>query len=468
MIPVGEALLHLVAEHVPAFGTPLENRRHTAGEPACAPESSLRYQSFMRVLGIAETCDLGSMYLRLLDEGHEARVSVANPLASGTMAGMVPRTADWRAELDWVREAGDAGLILFEAVGFGELQDELRSQGYNVIGGSAFGDKLENDRAAAQRLLAKIGLRTAPTIEFTNAGDALADLSARPRRCVLKLSASAGATVVGVLDDGRDIAALLRVQPPSGPFVLMDHLTGVETGVGAYFNGLAFLRPACLDWEHKHFFAGDLGELTGEMGTVATFRGSEALFDSTLGRLEDRLREAGHVGWVNLNMIVNQDGVWPLEFTCRFGYPGFAVLEPLQATGWGDLFASMLRGGSELPTHDGFSLCVVLSTPPFPLARYEVDAPVGLPVVTQDIEAKHLHWGEVGLAEGQLVTAGLYGWTAVVTGTGLTVETAKAAAYARAARVRTPNLRYRLDIGDKLIDGALQQLTDWGWMKSMP
>jgi phosphoribosylamine--glycine ligase len=128
----------------------------------------------------------------------------------------------------------------------------------------------------------------------------------------------------------------------------------------------------------------------------------------------------------------------------------------------------MLRGGTELPTHDGFSLCVVLSTPPFPLARYEVDAPVGLPVVTQNIETEHLHWGEVGVADGQLVTAGLYGWTAVVTGTGLTVETAKAAAYARAARVRTPNLRYRLDIGDKLIDGALQQLTDWGWMKSIP
>jgi phosphoribosylamine---glycine ligase len=122
-----------------------------------------------------------------------------------------------------------------------------------------------------------------------------------------------------------------------------------------------------------------------------------------------------------------------------------------------------------MPTQEGFSLCVVLSIPPFPLARYEVDAPVGLPVVAQDIETEHLHWGEVGLAgDGQRVTAGLYGWTAVVTGTGASVASAKAAAYARAAKVRTLNLRYRLDIGDKLVDGTLQQLTDWGWMKSMP
>ena len=36
------------------------------------------------------------------------------------------------------------------------------------------------------------------------------------------------------------------------------------------------------------------------------------------------------------------------------------------------------------------------------------------------------------------------------------------------AQIAAPNLRYRFDIGDKLIAGQLQLLTDWGWMKSMP
>lgn len=232
---------------------------------------------------------------------------------------------------------------------------------------------------------------------------------------------------------------------------------------------LDFLRPACLDWEHKHFFAGDLGELTGEMGTVATFRGADDLFDATLARVEPLLREAGHVGWVNLNMIVNEDGAWPLEFTCRFGYPGFAVLEPLQAIGWGELLATTLDpAATELPTHEGFALAIVLSTPPFPYSREELDAPTGLPIIIGDVEEEHLHLGEVGLEAGDLVTAGLYGWTAVVTGTGSTILEAQAAAYARAGRIAAPNVRYRLDIGDKLIAGQLQLLTAWGWMKSMP
>lgn len=421
----------------------------------------------MRVLGIGETCDLGSMYLRLLDEGHDVRVSVSNPLASGTMAGLVPRSADWRADLDWIRGTND-GVILFEAVGFGKLQDKLRAEGFNVIGGSAVGDRLESDRSYAQNLLGAQGCRTAPSSQFGTVEAALEDLRSRPRRCVLKLNASAAETLVGALPDGRDIAALLRLRPPAGPFILMDHVEGVETGVGAFFNGTQFVRPACLDWEHKNFFAGDLGELTGEMGTVATFEHSDALFEATLEPLTELLREAGHVGWLNLNLIVNEQGVWPLEFTCRFGYPGFAVLEPLQAVGWGELFNLLLRGETRLPTDRGFSVCIVLTTPPFPQSRKEIDAPVGLPIMVEGVEREHLHLGEVGLVDTELVTAGLYGWTAVVTGTGPTVAEARDAAYARARKVRTPNIRYRLDIGEKLVDGQLQQLIDWGWMKSIP
>jgi phosphoribosylamine--glycine ligase len=418
----------------------------------------------MRFLGVTETCDLGAVYLRLAAAGHEVKVFVGEKMAQGTLKGLVPRSDDWRRDLEWVRAAGEDGAVLFEAVseGFGALQDSLRADGFHVIGGSAFGDRLENDRAHAQDLLASLGLQTAPTREFTDGREAEAFIAARPRRYVLKFSGPDHAShdnYVGQSADGSDVRAMLRLRGAgagAARFVLMDHVEGIEMGVGAYFNGENFLTPACLDWEHKRFFAGDMGELTGEMGTVATFARSEAFFERTLARVAPVLREHGHVGYVNLNTIVNGEGIWPLEFTCRFGYPGFAILDPLQQTSWADLFALMLsRRPAHFAARAGFSVGVVLTTPPFPYSRKEVDAPVGLPVLLPDSftpeDLANIHYGEVGVEGSQLVTSGLYGWSMVVTGTGPTIAAAQRAAYGRAGQILIPNVRYRLDIGERLI-----------------
>lgn len=423
----------------------------------------------MRILGLTETCDLGALYCRLVNEAHEVRVAVSEPLADGTMVGLVPRVADWGQGLDWV---GRDGVILFESVsdGFGARQDSLRQQGYRVIGGSELGDRLENDRAFAQGLLAKLGFAAARCWEFDDPQPALAFLAGRPGRYVIKYSGSdhaSGDNFVGDEADGADVAAFIAAKSPSmrpgSRFVLMEFIDGIEMGVGAFFNGERFLRPACLDWEHKRFFAGDMGELTGEMGTVATFAASERFFERTLRRLEPFLSSSGHVGWVNLNTIVNERGIWPLEFTCRFGYPGFAVLGPLQATGWGDLLELMLDPASEeFAAVPGFSTGIVVTTPPFPYSRKQVDEPVGLPIrFAEDFTAQdmdHVHFGEVGLAAGQLVTSGLYGWTMVVTGTGGTIAESRAAAYRRAAKVRVPRGRYRLDIGERLMASDFSRL----------
>ena len=67
-----------------------------------------------------------------------------------------------------------------------------------------------------------------------------------------------------------------------------------------------------------------------------------------------------------------------------------------------------------------------MTTPPFPYARPTVQEPVGLPVLFDETltayDRRHLHYGEVGMKDGQLVTSGAYGWTMVVTGTGPTVQ----------------------------------------------
>ncbi len=425
----------------------------------------------MRFLGIGDSCDLGALYLRLLAEGHEVKVYVSMPLCHGTLAGMIERTDDWRRELDWVRAAGDEGIIVFENVEAqrGEIQDQLRRDGFNVIGGSAFGDRLENDRGYAQELLRDIGLSILPIKTFHDRAAAIAHVQANPARYVVKFNVAAE-TFVGQLPNGEDVAAFLKGLPSKGAsesFIMMQFVEGVEMGIGAYFDGEKFLDPSCLDWEHKRFFPGNLGELTGEMGTIVAYDRTAAFHALTLGRLEGTLRDNGYCGYINLNTIVNEQGVWPLEFTCRFGYPGYAILDALQAAPWSQIFLDLVRrSGDSFETVPGFACGVVMTTPPFPYARYEIDLPVGMPVIFDpsltDADRRHIHYGEVGLQNGQLVTSGAYGWTLVVTGVAPTIAEAQQIANDRVSRITIPNVRYRRDIGAGLIAGDFARVERLG------
>jgi phosphoribosylamine--glycine ligase len=426
----------------------------------------------LRYLGIGDTCDLGAMYYRLAQAGHEVKVYIAHPDANDIYGGMIDTIDDWRSALPWIKAAGADGVIIFESAGMGQVQDTLRAEGYFVIGGSAYGDRLESERQFGQDIFKQIGLSTAASHHFTRYDDAIAFLNQHPSRYVFKLNghdALRTRNYLGVMEDGADIKALLSTYQKQSDapidFVLMEHIQGVEVGVGAYFNGRAFLRPACLDWEHKRFFAGNQGELTGEMGTIVTFEHSTPLFERTLARLEPLLQANGYCGYININLIVNEAGLWPLEFTSRFGYPGFAICSELQQDDWPQLFQQMLHSDDTvLKIQPGFAAGVVLTVPPFPYSQGYAEISKGLPIILQAMtadEQSRLHLAEVAMVDGQLVTSGMLGYVGVANGTGPTVEAACQQAYALAQKVVVPNIRYRDDIGQRVMAhdyAALQQL----------
>ena len=427
----------------------------------------------MRFLGIGKDASLGDMYLNLLRAGHEVRTYAESREWRGTLRGLITLTDNWKDELEWVRD----GIILFERADNGELQDQLRREGFNVIGGSALGDRLENDRAFGQSCMQTAGMKIAPSKRFTDFRVARDFIAARPRRYVFKLNGSTYASscnVVGEMDDGSDIASLIATYEQNWPhqtspdFILMDHLTGVEVGVGGYFNGDEFMNPVVMDWEHKRFFPGDLGELTGEMGTLLTYRNSEPIFRATLAKMKPQLREGKYVGYININTIVNESGIWPLEFTCRFGYPGAAICSTLHLEGWATLFERMItRESLEFSTRPGFATGVMLTVPPFPNADEFTEQAKGLPVLFRkplgDSDWDHLHLSEVEMVGKDLVTTGGTGSLMAVTGVGGTVEQSREAAYARCQNIVIPGLRYRNDIGQRFLEKDRALMREWGY-----
>ncbi len=439
----------------------------------------------MRILGLSQRLYLGDIHLALAREGHDVRAFASDPPALRAFGGLLDPIEDWRAGLEWV---GRDGVILVEGVRQGAAQDALRRDGYRVVGGSAYGDRLENDRDFGQATLRDAGLPIAQSRAFDTPEAASRWLDAHPGRYVLKHDDGAHPTFVGEHAAGADLAFQLR-RAASGRVLLMPRLDGVEVGVGAYFDGRAFLRPACIDFEHKRFFPGELGEMTGEMGTLASFEHAEPLSAHTLDRMAPAFRAAGHVGYVNLNLIVNAQGAWPLEFTCRIGNPGFAVLAALQPAGWGDLLARMAglptsaaappvagsAAPAAFPTRPGWSVAIVLTVPPFPGVASATapgdDPPVFFhrdPFAGRDpasLELAHHHFVDMRRdGEGQLRVHRRSGHAMIVTGIGATVAAAQDAARARARNVVIPELRWRGDIGDRFAAGEGARLAALGWL----
>ena len=426
----------------------------------------------MRILAIGARIDLGDMYLALRREGHEVRVHASDPSYAGCFAGLLDPVPDWRAELGWV---GRDGIVLFEKVGLGATQDALRAEGYRVVGGSALGDRLEYDRSFGQAVLHEAGLKLAHVQGFAGPADAADWLRVHPGAYVLKHDNNARATFVGDHPQGLDVLFQLGRTPP-GRVLLMEKLAGVEVGVGAYFNGQRFLAPACIDFEHKRFFPGELGEMTGEMGTLLSYEGADRLLDTVLRPLERRLAAGRHVGYVNVNLIANEQGLWPLEFTCRFGNPGFAVLAPLQPGGWGDLLLRMVSGNAarfataqfataRFATVPGWCVGICLTIPSFPAETPGADPAEDPPVFfLSEPDPAHTHYADMRCEAGQLLARRRTGYALCVTGTGATVPDAQAAALARARQVVIPGLRWRTDIGDRFLAGEGERLRRLGWL----
>lgn len=420
----------------------------------------------MKFLAVTRRVYLGDIYLSLMRDGHEVRV-FADPLPNiPAFGGIIPLVGSWRDQLEWV---GRDGVVFFEGVGTGKVQDALRARGFRVVGGSELGDRLEQDRAYGQSVLAELGLPIAWSKGFANPAEALEWLTAYPDMYVLKFDDNAYTTFVGDHPTGADVAFVLRRRADAGGVLLMEKLRGVEVGIGAYFDGRKFLMPACIDYEHKRFFPGDLGEMTGEMGTLASYDGAEHLFQATLGRVAPLLAGTGHVGYVNLNLIVDERGPFPLEFTCRIGNPGYAVLAAMQVDGWGDLFSRIVAGDADgFRTRPGYSVAIVLTVPPFP-ATWDDDPDMDIPTfyVTEPevSELGNYHWVDMRRDEaGQLLCLRRSGHIMIVTGIGLDVATAQAAARRRAENVVAPELRWRADIGERYVTGERETLRRLGWL----
>lgn len=409
---------------------------------------------------------------RVAKEGHDIKYYIKSEKDRDIAEGFVAKIDQWESEIDW------ADIIVFDDVlGQGEMAQNLRASGKLVVGGTAYTDRLEDDRTFGQEELKKAGVKIIPYQEFQSFDDAIMYVKYRPDRYVIKPSGEAQnfkrLLFVGEEEDGRDVVQVLEAYKRTWAktvktFQLQRRVAGVEIAVGAFFNGRNFIYPINVNFEHKKLFPGNIGPSTGEMGTAMYWSEPNKIFEATLAKLEARLREEGYVGYIDINCIVNAYGIYPLEFTARFGYPTISIQQEGIMMPIADFLYGLAEGSlASFKARRGFQIGVRVVVPPFPFQdkkTFETHAKEAA-ILFKKPMFDGVHIEDVKSVDGQWVVAGESGVVLIVVGMGQSMRQAQRQAYGRIANIMIPNMYYRDDIGDRWLDDS-DKLHTWGYLRN--
>lgn len=412
---------------------------------------------------------IGDLAWAIKKEGHDVKYFIEEKDQKDVCDGWVEKVDNWKEHTDW------ADIVVFDDVGFGGEAERLRKNGKAVVGGTLYSDNLELDREFGQTEMKSVGISIIPQWNFTSFDEAVEFIRKNPDRYVIKPSGLAQnekeLLFVGQEEDGIDILEMLERYKKNWSkqikaFQIQKYISGVEVAVGAFFNGKEFVGPINVNFEHKKMFSGDLGPSTGEMGTAMLFTHRSPIFEETLLKMKERLAVDGYVGYVDINCIVNSRGIYPLEFTPRFGYPHISIAMEGVLSEWGTFLSGLARGETpELRTKRAFEVGVVVAVPPFPFhdpdafKKYSEDASI----IFKKPNLEGIHPGDVKFVENDWRLAGNSGYALIVTGSGTTMEEARKAAYNRIRNIIIPNMFYRTDIGERWKEDS-DRLTTWGYM----
>lgn len=421
-------------------------------------------RKFLFISRYGESLDIA---LATLEEGNEVKLYIEEKGLREIGYGFVKKVKDWKKHIDW------ADVLIFDYTGSGKVCEDLRAKGKIVFGGTSYTDALELDRNFGQEELKRHKINILPFKEFAAFKEAIKYVEANPNGYVIKPSGETQELkqllFVGNDDTGQDVIRVLKAYEKSwgdgfGTFQLQRKVKGVEISVSAFFNGTQFLTPINITFEHKKLFPKELGVSTGEMGSSMFWVKDSPIFDKTLKKFEPILAKNKFFGHIDINCIVNGNGIYPLEFTSRFGFPQIFIQRTGITEPFGEVLYKVAAGEKfQIQVKKGFQVGAFVVVPPFPFddkKTFELFSKDAVVILKKD-SVEGIHPMHLKKVNGQWLITGNTGIALLVTGTGLTMKDAQKMMYNRIQTVIINNCYYRTDIGDRWFEDS-DKLWSWG------
>lgn len=374
--------------------------------------------------------------------------------------------ANPRPVSEWQPYVSKADLVIFDMVGMGKIADVLRKAGKPIMGASLIADTLEEDRAFAQKVMGKYTGASIPAYkEFSNISQGVKYLENAELPHVFKpLNNAPNSWTFVAKDDNQGLISFMQSLPKQTlPFILQEKMDGVEISTEGYFNGKEFVGGWNHTLERKRLMDGDIGMQTGAQGAIVFGNGENRLVKELVLPLETYLRANHYVGPIDVNVIVNKDRAYFLEFCGRFGYHGIEPFSMLLKGERGQFFADIAGGKGAPELLDEFAIAVRLSM--YPLEGNDdykglkaLDVPSYL---APYVWLSYCTFGK----DGQPLLSGVDGMVGCVCTTNDTIEGAREDAYRLIDGITlTQDMMYRTDIGADVPD-KIEKLTEWGWLR---
>jgi phosphoribosylamine--glycine ligase len=433
----------------------------------------------MNILSIDHGALALDWVLRCVAAGHDVKLYTKGTRSSHIGDGLVTKVDTWEDHVPWAD-------LIFVADNM-ESMDKIQSyidKGYPVFGPGSKSARLELDRMYGQKVIEDFGGSTIPSHPFTSLDKAIQFVKDNPGRWVSKpIGEEEDKSLSYVAKDEADMIGFLTKRKKSGKgskFILQEFKPGTEFAVTGVFGPGGFSKYFTEGFEHKKLMDGELGANTGEMGTVIRAVTQSKLADMLLKPLEETLKKINYVGFLDINVIVDEkDGTpHPMEFTARPGYPMFSIMLSLIEGDPAQWMKDCINGKDTLKMIENTTCTgVVLVNSDFPWNAKEEESYLDFPILTDEVkDISHVHPCEVKLTKTikmiddrlaedvpEWGTAGTF--LVVCTGLGDTVTESKDAAYEVIKKVKVGNdAGYRKDIGEKCED-FLKKLHKHGFAK---
>jgi phosphoribosylamine---glycine ligase len=338
------------------------------------------------------------------------------------------------------------------------IADKFKEKGLKIFGPTKRAALLEGSKAYAKEFMKKYKVKTAAYEVFQEDKAAIKFLKSCSYPIVIKadgLAAGKGVAICNSYDEAEKTVESFMVEDifkgAGRKLVIEEYLQGFEASILAITDGKSII-PMLSAKDHKTIYENNEGPNTGGMGVVApnpyftndmfeSFK-NDIMVPTLKGICEENM---DYVGIIFFGVMINEKGVYLLEYNVRMGDPETQAILPLMESDFMDIINKSVNrnlNNTEISWKGMYSCCIVAASYGYP-GNYETGFAIN---GIEKVQGKVFAAGIIAKNK-KLLTSG--GRVLCVNCMGNTLEEAREKAYNEINHINFKDMYYRKDIGKK-------------------